>query len=201
MKLLTSAPSPFGRKVLVAAHELDLVARIEVVYVNPWSAETTVPSVNPVGKVPALVTDDGTALYDSSVIAEFLDTLASGRLYPRVGADRWFALRRAKLADQMLDAFIAVRLERNRPTGEQSLKWIERQTAIVRRCLDAMEQDVAAYAGDVDIGHIATAVALAHLDFRRGAIDMEWRDGRTALTTWYESFARRPSMQRTVPHD
>jgi glutathione S-transferase len=201
MKLLTSAPSPFGRKVLVVAHETGLVDRIEVIYANPWSPETTVPSVNPVGKVPALVTDEGMALYDSSVIAEFLDTLAGGRLYPGVGADRWLALRRAKLADQMLDAFIAVRLERNRPSGEQSLKWIERQSAIVRRCLDAMEQDVAAYGSHLDIGHIATAVALAHLDFRRGAIDMEWRDDRRALTAWYESFARRPSMQRTVPHD
>ena len=65
----------------------------------------------------------------------------------------------------------------------------------------AMEQDVPQFGEDIRIGHIATGVALAHLDFRRGPIDMEWRDGHAALARWYERFVQRPSMQRTTPHD
>lgn len=201
MKLITTPASPFGRKIRVVAAELGLARHIEEVHDNPWRAETRVAEFNPVGKVPVLVTENGMALYDSSVISEYLAHLRPDpALYP-VGARRWLALRRAKLADQMLDAFIAVRLERNRASGEQSAGWIERQRKVVCRCLDAMEREVGDLGREVTIAHIAFAVALGHLDFRKVPVDADWRDGHAALRAWYEAFAARPSMQSTPPRD
>ncbi len=201
MRLITTPASPFGRKVRVVASELDLTDRIIVVNDNPWKAESRVPEFNPIGKVPILVTGEGTALYDSSVITEYLASLRPGStLYP-AGEGRWGAMRRAKLADQMLDAFIAVRLERNRPPAEQSAGWIERQRRVVGRGLDAMEGDVGELEAELAIGHLAFAVALGHLDFRKVPADPDWREGRPSLARWYESFAGRASMRATVPHD
>lgn len=201
MKLVTSPASPFGRKVRVVAAELDLTESIEVTYDSPWKADTRVSEFNPVGKVPFLVAGDGMTLYDSSIITEYLAHLRPGStLYP-AGERRWAALRRAKLADQMLDAFIAVRLERNRAAGEQSSAWIERQRRVVGRCLDAMEREIGDLGADVTIAHVAFAVALAHLDFRKVPVDPDWREGHSALARWYETFAKRPSMRATPPRD
>ena len=202
MKLITTPASPFGRKVRVAAEELGLHDRIEVVVDNPWNANSSVPSLNPVGKVPVLVTDEGTALFDSSVIVEYLDS-ASGapRLFPASGPLRWQTLTRASLANQMLDAFITVRHEKRRPAQEQSPGWIQRQEKVVRRCLDALEQQVQDFGRDVTIVSITTAVALGHFDFRVDTMDLAWRESNPNLRRWYETFAARGSMLNTLPHD
>ena len=202
MRLITTPASPFGRKVRVVAAEKGLADRIEIAHDNPWKPDTRVPEMNPVGKVPVLVTDDNIALYDSTVISEYLDSLHDrNRLFPAAGPARWIALRRQQLADHLLDSFIAVRLERNRPAGEQSPGWIARQRTVVQRCVDAMETDAAQFGEYATIGHIACAVALGHLDFRHPTGEPDWRDGRATLTAWYTGFAERPSMTSTAPHD
>lgn len=202
MKLINVPASPFGRKVRAVLQETGLADKVETTLDNPWKEETGVPGYNPVGKVPVLVLDDGRALYDSSVICEYLDSLHDGpRLYPAAGDDRWTALRQQRLSDQMLDAFILRRLEGNRPEDKRHAPWIERQWAAVQRCLDAAEVEAATLDPNAPtIGQVALAAALAHLDFRRGD-DPDWRPGRPTLAAWYERFAARPSMQETVPHD
>lgn len=203
MKLITVPSSPFGRKVLVAAAELGLRDRIEVVHDNPWKAETRVPELNPVGKVPALRTDDGLALYGSGLICEYLDAQGSPplRLFPPPGPARWLALRRQELADQATEAFVAVRLERNRQAGEQSPGWIMRKLAVLGRCLDALEAEGLGAEDPPTIGHVAAAVLLGHLDFRRAATDGDWRAARPSLAAWHAVFSQRPSMLASAPHD
>src|ERR1700681_5098847 len=132
MKLLASHTSPYARKVRIAIAEKKI--ECELVEESPWAAGTSVPNYNPLGKVPVLVLDDGTALYDSRVIVEHLDAVSPvGRLMPdrprdRVGVRRWEAL-----ADGVLDAAILARLERQRPPGKQDSDWITRQLGKVLR--------------------------------------------------------------------
>lgn len=204
MKLITVPSSPFGRKVAIVASELGVLERLEVVHDNPWKPETRVPRFNPIGKVPVLIADDGLVLYGSSVICEYLDSQAGRdgyRFFPEAGSPRWTALRRQELADQATEAFVAVRLERNRPQGEQSPGWVGRKLAVLARCLDALESEDFKIADAPTIGHVAAAVLLGHLDFRRTPVDADWRPDHPMLAAWYGSFAHRASMIATRPSD
>lgn len=200
MKLRYSPTSPYVRKVTVTAIEKGLDNRIERVPTNVWEATTDISRDNPLGKVPALLTDDVGVLYDSPVICEYLDSLTpTPRLFPAAGPLRWQALRQQALADGLLDAGVACLLEGRRPDGERSNGWIARQSAAARRALDAMEADAPSLAQGLTIGHIATACALGWLLFRQPIED--WRPGRSRLTGWYEEFVARPSVQQTQPHE
>lgn len=199
MKLRYSATSPFARKVEVTAQELGLGGKVERIATNAWDPKTDLGRINPLGKVPALVTDDGMVLYDSPVICEYLDSLVGGRLFPPSGADRWTALRRQALGDGLMDAAVSARLESQRPAGEKSEKWIERQKAAVQRALDELEAEAPELGEPVTIGHISIACALGYLDFRFASDN--WRQGRKQLAEWYARFAERPSMVATVPQD
>lgn len=200
MKLCYSATSPYVRKVVAAGIELGLDGRIERVPTSAWDPGTKLGEINPLGKLPALVTDDGEALYDSPVICEYLDSVAGGgKLFPAGGAARWTALRRQALADGIMDAGVSARLESQRPAGAKSEDWIARQRAAMSRALDALEAEAGNLGGDVTIGHVAIACALGYLDFRFAAD--EWRNGRSGLATWFDAFARRPSIATTVPKD
>jgi glutathione S-transferase len=200
MRLYYTTNSPFARKVLMAAIERKLDGKIERIVLSPWSEGNPVAKVNPAGKVPTLVTDDGLTLYDSPVICEYLDSLGNEpKLYPAAGPARWLALRQHALADALLDAMIARRLESRRPDGERSKGWMDRQLASVNRCLDAMEAGTGELSGTVTIGHIAWLCALAHLDFRFA--DEPWRPQRKKLAAWFEDFVARPSASSTPPHD
>ena len=201
MKLYHSPASPFVRKALVAAHETGLAGRIEIVTVamTPVASVPELNEENPLGKIPALVLEDGSALYDSPVICEYLDTRHDGpRLFPADGPDRWTALRRQALADGLLDAAILCRYETFlRPEERQWPDWIDGQRAKFRRALDVLEDEAAQFGDTVDIGTISTACAADYLDFR--SLDDGWRDGRPRLAAWLEGFAARPSMSATRP--
>jgi len=200
MKLYFSPTSPYVRKVRVFALATGLDARIERVDVelSPVKPSATLNRDNPLGKVPALVTDDGEALYDSRVICEYLDTLHEGaRLVPEQGPARWRALRRQALADGLLDAAVAARYETAlRPERLRWPEWEEGQLGKVRRAVDALEQEIDALSG-VDIAAIAAGCALGYLDFRYPG--ERWRDGHPRLAQWFEHFAGRASMQATAP--
>ncbi len=200
MKLCYSATSPYVRKVVVAGIELGLDGKIVREPTSAWDPATTLGQINPLGKVPALVTDDGGALFDSPVICEYLDGVAGGgKLFPPAGPARWTALRRQALADGICDAAILRLLESRRPAELQSADWVARQKNLVARSLDALEAEAKSLGTEVTIGHLAIGCTLGYLDFRFGAD--AWRDGRPGLAKWYEGFAKRPSMSTTEPKD
>lgn len=197
MRLYHSPTSPYVRKVLVAAIELGLEERIERVPTQPWDSPEGLLADNPLSKVPCLVTDDGTALYDSPVICAYLLSLVPRAAVPE--AERWAVERRHALADGILDAAVLRRLEANRPDGERSPSWGARQAAAVRRGVDALEAEADAFTGDdaPRLDRVAVACALGYLDFRFA--DEPWRDGRPRLAGWFEGVAGRPSMRATAP--
>ncbi len=201
MKLHFAIASPYVRKVRVVAMELGLDDRIELLNraMTPVSEEEELNADNPLGKIPCLITNEGQALYDSRVICEYLNgQSASKSIFPDEGDARWTALRRQALADGILDATVGTRYETFlRPKDYQWPSWIDAQTSKWRRALDQLETEVASFGSTVDIGTIAVGCALGYLDFRYQ--DEGWRDQRAGLASWYESFAKRPSMTETAP--
>jgi glutathione S-transferase len=199
MKLFTNSTTPFGRKVHVAAIEIGVFDRIELreLQTSAVAPDPDLQAANPLGKIPCLVPDDGSALYDSRVICEYLDGLHDGeRLYPAV--DRWEALRLQALGDGIAEAALLARYETAlRPEELRWAAWLEGQLAKVTRALDALEPDADPLVGRLHIGTIALACALGYLDLRHPSLS--WRDGRPRLANWYAGMAARPSMQRTAP--
>ncbi len=200
MKLHYSQTSPYVRKVRVLALETGLHERLELVehMPSPISEAAALYRANPLGKIPALELGDGQVLFDSRVVCEYLDTLHDGpRLFPQDDT-RWDALRRQTLADGILDAAVLVRYETVlRPEALRWDDWIQGQLGKLRRALALLERDCAGFRERFDIGVIATACALGYLDFRYA--DLGWRADCPALADWYAGFARRPSMQGTLP--
>lgn len=199
MKLRYSPTSPYVRKVMITAIETGQESVIETVPTNPWDPETDLPNDNPLGKVPALVVDEGLTLFDSPVICEYLCTRVGAGLIPDAGVNRWRVLRLQALGDGILDAAVLRFLEGKRPEEIQKPDWIERQKRTIGRAVDSLEAAVGEWGEELTLGQITAGAALGYLDFRFPGD--EWRQGRPALTDWYEAFAQRPSMQQTVPAD
>ena len=203
MKLRYSPTSPYVRKVSVTAIELGLAERIERVPTDTQDRDSGLAEHNPLGKVPALILDDGAVLYDSPVICEYLDTLHDGpRMFPAAGPARWAALRQQALADGILDAAILRMIETlRRPEALRWRTWIKHQTAKVMRAADQFEAEAATLEGVPEgpptIGRVAAGCALGYLDFRFP--ELEWRAGRPKLAAWYENFAQRSAMRQTTP--
>ena len=200
MKLRYNPASPYVRKVTVTLIETGLEDRVERIPTNPHDPETDIATVNPLGKVPTLITDDGEVLVDSPVICEYLDSLHDGaKLFPAPGAPRWRALRLLALGDGMTDAGILRRAESRRPEAFRYDKWVDRQNTVIGRAMDALEGELERLDGPVTIGHIAVACSLGWLDLRFP--DPDWRAGRPGLAEWFEAFSERPSMTATVPKE
>ncbi|MGE0559801.1 MAG: glutathione S-transferase [Burkholderiales bacterium] len=203
MKLYWSSRSPFVRKVMIFAHECGLAGRIEcqrtAVAMNKPNLELL--KTNPLGKIPTLVLDDGSVLYDSTVICEYLDSLHDGRkLFPASGAARWTALRRHALGNNLMDNLMLWRNERLRPQAQQSPETLAAFELKVRNAVSALDAEADALAATpVDIGHVAIGCALGYADFRFSHLD--WRAGRDRIARWYDQFAQRLSMHNTVHVD
>lgn len=203
MKLFWSPRSPFVRKVMVCAHELGIADRIDKVYalVAMNKANADVMKVNPVGRIPALVEDDGMVLYDSHVICEYLDaTYGQSRLFPGADAQRWHALQRLALADGLLETLVLWRGEQTRPEAQRSPQVLETFALKTASALMEIERDAETLKrDDVDIGEIAIGCALGYLDFRYAALD--WRARNPRAAHWFEAFNARASMQQTLPYE
>jgi glutathione S-transferase len=200
MKLCIGATSPFSRKVRAAAIECCLTDRITLVPTRTMGHDPYLLSINPLVKVPALLTDDGQAIYDSPVICEFFDTLHDGpRLIPTDEPERWPVLRRQALGDGMMEALIFLHVPARRPRGHDTPEPImARQRDKVIRGLDALEGDAGAIIADgVTVGTLSVGCALGWLDF--AFPDWDWRAGHLRLAAWYTDFAARPSMAETAP--
>jgi glutathione S-transferase len=202
MKLHWSPRSPYVRKVMVAAHELGVRDRLEVVrtVVGGTTPHVELMRDNPLGKIPTLVLEDGTVIYDSPVICEYLDTLHDGtKLFP-AWPERLTALRRLALGDGMLDIALAWLGERFRPAEKQSAPHMALWQGKLRACVAALEQEADALAASrFGIGHIAIGIALSYLDFRFG--DLGWREGHPRLAAWHARFDARPSVVANPPVD
>ncbi len=201
MKLMYSPTSPYVRKVMIIAIERGLDRKIEKApqAASPVSGNKVLEKANPLGKVPALELDNGTTLFDSPVICEYLDSRHRGaKVFPAAGARRWKALRQQAIGDGLLDAALLARYEiAMRPEKLRWTEWLDGQKRKIVQSLDLLEKEAKELGGGLNIGQIAVACALGYLDFRFG--DMNWRKGRPKLAAWYDKFSRRKSMQATIP--
>lgn len=199
MKLYYSPTSPYVRKVLIAAFETGLYERIEKLPVqnSPTAPNDALNQTNPLGKIPALIADDGLELHDSPIICEYLDSLHSGpSLIPAAGPARWKTLLLQALADGVMEAAVLMRYEvALRPAELRWKEWIQGQNDKIERGLAVLERDLDGFADTIDVGTISVACALGYLDLRFG--DMNWRARYPKLAAWLARFAERPSFQAT----
>lgn len=198
MRLHWSPKSPCVRKVMVCVHELDLLDRIELVRSAAAMARPN-PALmqdNPLSKIPTLVLDDGRVLFDSTVICEYLDDIAGGRLFPRHGPARWQALRWQAFGDGLTDVLILWRNERERALPLEAL--MRAFEAKVRASLGALDAEVPALRlAPFGIGQIALCCALGYIDYRFEAL--RWRDLAPALAGWQATVRQRGSIIATEP--
>jgi glutathione S-transferase len=194
MKLYGNAASPFARKCRVIAHELGL--KLEDIRTLPMQ-EPEFRRINPLGKIPALILDDGSVLIDSPVICEYLNHLGGGKFFPGMNifkntSGRWKALGLAALGDGIADAAVAwIIMGRENPVPETARA---RQMESVLAGLDALER--AKFAADPTIGEISVACALGYVEFRMP--DLDWKSSRPKLAAWYARMCEYPSMKATV---
>jgi glutathione S-transferase len=198
MKLYFSPPSPFSRKVRVVAHELGL--KLEEIEISS-RGNMEFRKINPLGKIPALVLDDGSALFDSPVICEYLNQVGGGKFFPGNSilgnnTGRWKALGLQALGDGIMEAALGkVYEERFRTPEQRSESIVANYISVVQSGLDALEG--VKFAETPTIGEITVACALGYVDFRLA--ELNWRAARPKLAAWYEKFSQYPSMQATKP--
>lgn len=200
MKLLSAPISPFSRKVRIVLAEKHIECEVETVDVAP--VENAVNAHNPLGKIPTLVLDDGTTLYDSRVIVDFLDSASPiSRLIPEDNRERVAVRRWEALADGILDAGILVRYESLRPKSEQSKAWVSKQLGRVTRGLATMSADLGdghwCHAERYSLADIAVGCALGWLAFRFPKND--WRDKYPNLARHHDKLLERPAFAETAP--
>ncbi len=197
MILRTSPPSPFGRKVLLAASVLDLSDEITPEKADPSDEKDSLRGQNPVGKIPILILEDGTTLFDSRVILEYLDHRAGGgKIIPNVPGARFAALRLQALADGITDASLLVLYEgRFRPAERHEAKWLDYQNGKIARGFVVLETAPPPVDPVPNVGQLALACLLGHRDLRfKGA----WRDNHPRLVAWLDRFSEQvPAFETT----
>jgi glutathione S-transferase len=180
--------------VRILVHELELNDAVKLVAVDPWKDES-LRSYNPLSKVPTLMLEEGSTLYDSRVICEYLNALAGGAIFPSAGRERWDALRRQALGDGLAEAVIRRFVERLPPANEHAAAVAQRQEVAIAAALANLDT---APANDdrFDIGDVATVAALAYLDFR--SPEISWRGRWRRAAAYFERLSRRPSVLATA---
>ena len=197
MILRSSPPSPFGRKIKLAVGILGLDQDVTIEKADPTDANDTLRKQNPIGKIPALIIEDGTVLYDSPVILEYLDHRAGGgKIIPKDPNARFAALTLQALCDGILDAGILLVYEgRWRPAEKHEPKWIDHQRGKVQRALDVLEAAPPPLDGLPNVGQITLACALGYGDLR---FEGNWRESHPRLVKWLDEFAAKvPAFEKT----
>jgi glutathione S-transferase len=200
MRVHVNPASPFARKVRIVARESKTLERLQEVEtaVSPVAPNSDLANANPLIKIPALILDDGTVLYDSRVICEYLDSLGSAALFPASGPERWNALRLQALCDGILDAAVLTRYETAvRPQELQWLDWIAGQRKKIEGGIAALEREQSGWGERFGIGQITAACACGYLDFRFPQIN--WRTEYPGLAKWFERASARSSVRETAP--
>ncbi len=200
MKLFYSPLSPYVRKVMIVAHELDLADTIERL---PSAAHTvnrdrTIVEKNPLGQVPTALLEDGRMLADSGVICQYLNERAGGQIFPSAGNVRWTALVEQAVADGIMEALILARYEQNvRPADKLWPEWIAALQDKVATSLGWFERSAGNFGERFDIGPISLVCVLGYLDLRFSKMD--WRGQHPSLGTWYAKIGARASVRATAP--
>jgi glutathione S-transferase len=200
MKLYLNKTSPYARLVVVVAHEKGLDGRIEFAWTDPWESPPALLAANPFSKVPALVTDAGVTIVDSTCICDYLDEVGGGRrLIAERGGERLRTLRKYGLGRGLIDAAFAVTIERRFHDAAGELPLADRWLAAVRRSVEAFDRDAALLAADgaPDLGDLALGVGLSYTEFRLP--EVEWKKSAPRLSAWFTRLGGRPSMQATAP--
>ena len=200
MKLIGSLTSPFVRKVRIVLAEKKI--DYEFVIDSPWTPDSGVPNLNPLGKIPVLSLDDDTVLFDSRVISEYLDNVApNNKLMPAPNRDRTEVKRWEALADGICDAAALTFLERKRPTERQDVDWITRQESKLIRGLEYMAEQLGEHAWCMgthfSLADIASGCALGYLAFRFPEID--WSVKHPNLARLYDKLMQRQAFADTIP--
>jgi glutathione S-transferase len=198
--LRSTVTSPFGRKARMAVDVLGLTGRVTLKPADPLDENDTLRQQNPLGKMPCLVLPDGSTVYDSGIIIEFLqDVAGTDRLLPLRGSARFKALTLSRLADGIMDASILVVYEtRFRPDLPQSPRWLEHQRGKIRRGLATFEASPPD-PGKTDVVSIGLSCALGYLDWRK---QLDWRPAFPGLVTWLDRFStHEPAFERTRARD
>jgi len=197
MILRSSPPSPFGRKVKLALGILGLENHVTIEKADPTDPADAIRQQNPIGKIPALIIENGTVLYDSPVILEYLDHRAGGdRIIPKDADARFAALTLQALCDGILDACILLVYEgRWRPPEMAVQKWIDHQRGKVERAMSTLEAGPPALDAMPNVGQITLACALGYGDLR---FEGKWRKDHPRLVAWLDEFAARvPAFEKT----
>ena len=202
MKLIGTPTSPFVRKVLVVLAEKKI--ECEFVHQRATAPDSIVPQINPIGRIPVLVLDDETPVFDSPVIVEYLDNAApNSKLLPQPSRERIEAKRWEALGDGLLDAAVAIRGEMLRPKKEQSKSFIEKNQRAIVRCLEFMAKELGespwCMGNHFGLADIAVGCSLGYLDFRFPELD--WRERYPNLAQLNEKLLQRPSFAETVPKE
>ena len=200
MKLIGSLTSPYVRKVRIVLAEKKIEYDFELD--SPWTPETTVPSLNPLGKIPVLVLDDNTVFFDSRVISEYLDNVApNNKLMPAPNRERTEVKRWEALADGLCDAAALIFLEKKRPTEQQSADWIARQESKIILGLDYMAEQLGentyCLGTHFSLADVVSICALGYLTFRFPEID--WGVKHPNLARLYAKLMLRPAFAETAP--
>lgn len=198
MKLFYAAASPYARKCRIIIHEKGLVDKVELVTVVTADNEPRLLAVNPLGTIPALITENGLHLCDSTVICEYLDSLPSAApaLYP-AGDARLCALALAALGDGIADAAVTCVQDSRRPEDKQYAPWTERKKGAIMRAIEKIAGAKLDASLPLSIGAIATVCALDYVDFRLP--QLAWREKHPELAAWVDAVSKRPSFASTKP--
>lgn len=195
MRLFHSPASPFARKVRACAVARDIAGQIELVPCMASDSPAELLAVNPLSKIPALVTADGVAIFDSRVICEFLDSVGDALpMFPPSGRARWLALRHQAMGDGMMDAAVLRRGESLRPQEAARDANMARQAAAVSRTLATLEREPPHAV--VDVGSLSVACALGYLDLRFSHED--WRAAHPTMAAWFAAISAEPCLAETA---
>jgi glutathione S-transferase len=200
MKLVTSLTSPYGRKARIVLLEKKIPFQLQVE--NPWAPDSVVPGLNPLGKVPVLVLEDGVTVFDSRVIVEYLDHVSPvAHLIPSEPKSRMIVRGVEALADGVTDATVAVYLERKRAPAQQSSDWLTLQEKTLFRGLEALSEALGEkpwfLGNSMTLADVACGCMLGYLDLRFAEID--WRGAHPNLAKLMDKLMARASFRETVP--
>ena len=198
MRLLHSPTSPFVRKVVVLAHEAGLIEKITLIPTNPWDENTTITKLNPLAKIPVLLLDDDTPIFDSKLIARYLLDKASNKEMLLPESAQILHMQLEAVADGMAEATVNRFLELNRRPPEKQMEyWLQRYQTSITRSLAWFEERHKSFSSNFTFGALAVAVALSYVDLRYP--ELNWHDSCPGLSAWHRGVTKRASMQATAP--